>query len=55
MERSIDWAKRSKNAFKIAQGTEGVNNPNDPLIIGLKLNTNSNLNCLNLIAYLIVK
>jgi hypothetical protein len=45
----------SKNAFKLVEGTEGVNNPNDPLIIGLKLNTNSNLNCLNLIAYLIVK
>ena len=45
----------SKNAFDIAQGTTGVNNPNDPLIIGLKLNTNSNLNCLNLIAYLIVQ
>jgi len=45
----------SKNAFDIAQGTAGVNNPNDPLIIGLKLNTNSNLNCLNLIAYLIVQ
>ena len=45
----------SKNAFEISQGTAGVNNPNDPLIIGLKLNTNSNLNCLNLIAYLIVQ
>ena len=45
----------NKNAFKIAEGTEGVNNYNDPLIIGLKLNTNSNLNCLNLIAYLIVQ
>jgi len=43
------------NAFKISEGTEGVNNPDDPLIIGLKLNTNSNLNCLNLIAFLIVK
>ena len=45
----------SKNAFKISEGTEGVNNPDDPLFIGLNLNTNSNLNCLNLIAYLIVK
>ena len=45
----------NNNAFKIAEGTEGVNNPDDPLIIGLKLNTNSNLNCLNLIGFLIVK
>jgi hypothetical protein len=43
------------NAFKISEGEEGVNNPDDPLIIGLKLNTNSNLNCLNLIGFLIVK
>ena len=44
-----------KNAFKIFDGIEGVNNPDDPLFIGLNLNTNSNLNCLNLIAFLITK
>ena len=45
----------AKNAFKINDGVEGVNNPDDPLFIGLNLNTNSNLNCLNLIAFLITK
>ena len=44
-----------KNAFKLSEGSEGVNNPYDPLFIGLNLNTNSNLNCLNLISYLIVQ
>jgi hypothetical protein len=43
------------NAFKITSGSSGVNNPDDPLFIGLNLNTNSNLNCLNLIAFLITK
>jgi hypothetical protein len=42
-----------KNAFKLYDGGEGVDNPEDPLFIGLNLNTNSNLNCLNLMAYLI--
>lgn len=45
----------ANNAFKISSGSEGVNNPDDPLFIGLNLNTNSNLNCLNLIAFLITK
>lgn len=45
----------SENAFTISQGTSGVTNFNDPLIIGLNLNTNSNQSCLNLISYLIVK
>ena len=45
----------SKNAFSITSGSEGVNNPDDPLFIGLNLNTNSNLNCLNLVAFLITK
>ena len=45
----------ANNAFKISSGNEGVNNPDDPLFIGLNLNTNSNLNCLNLIAFLITK
>jgi hypothetical protein len=45
----------SKNAFSITSGYEGVNNPDDPLFIGLNLNTNSNLNCLNLVAFLITK
>jgi hypothetical protein len=43
------------NAFTITSGAFGVNNPDDPLFIGLNLNTNSNLNCLNLIAFLITK
>ena len=45
----------ANNAFKISSGNEGVNNPDDPLFIGLNLNTNSNLNCLNLISFLINK
>ena len=43
------------NAFTIGDGKNGVNNPEDPLFIGLNLNTNSNLSCLNLIAALILK
>ena len=43
------------NAFAVSEGSGGVNNPEDPLFIGLNLNTNSNLNCLNLISYLILK
>jgi len=43
------------NAFTIADGKNGVNNPEDPLFIGLNLNTNSNLSCLNLISMLILK
>ena len=43
------------NAFKVYDGKEGVENPDDPLFIGLNLNTNSNLDCLNLTAYLITK
>ena len=43
----------ANNAFKINDGIEGVPNPDDPLFIGLNLNTNSNLSCLNLIAFLI--
>ena len=45
----------AKNAFKVYDGAEGVDNPDDPLFIGLNLNTNSNLDCLNLTAYLITK
>ena len=45
----------ANNAFSISSGSIGVNNPNDPLFIGLNLNTNSNLNCLNLVAFLITK
>ena len=43
------------NAFKNYDGVNGVNNPEDPIFIGLNLNTNSNLDCLNLIGYLITK
>ena len=45
----------ANNAFKLYDGAEGVNNSDDPLFIGLNLNTNSNLNCLNLTAYLTTK
>jgi hypothetical protein len=45
----------ANNAFKIYDGEEGVDNPDDPIFIGLNLNTNSNLDCLNLTAYLITK
>ena len=44
-----------KNAFTISDGVNGVGNPDDPLFIGLNLNTNSNLSCLNLIAFLITR
>lgn len=45
----------AKNAFSVKQGSSGVYNPDDPLFIGLNLNTNSNLACLNVIAALITK
>ena len=45
----------ASTAFKIRQGSVGVQNPEDPLFIGLNLNTNSNLATLNLIAALITK
>ena len=45
----------ASNAFTIGDGKNGVNNPEDPLFIGLNLNTNSNLSCLNLISMLILK
>jgi len=43
------------NAFTLTEGSNGVSNPTDPLFIGLNLNTNSNLSCLNLISFLIIK
>jgi hypothetical protein len=43
------------NAFTIRDGVNGVNNPDDPIFIGLNLNTNSNLSCLNLISFLMLK
>ena len=45
----------AENAFKVHDGIEGVFNPEDPIFIGLNLNTNSNLSCLNLIGFLITK
>ena len=45
----------AKNAFTISDGVNGVGNPDDPIFIGLNLNTNSNLSCLNLIAFLITE
>ena len=43
------------NAFKMTDGKEGCDNPDDPVFIGLNLNTNSNLDCLNLLGYLFTK
>jgi hypothetical protein len=43
----------AKNAFTVFDSVNGVFNPDDALFIGFNLNTNSNLSCLNLIAYLI--
>jgi len=45
----------ANNAFKNFDGKEGCHNPDDPVFIGLNLNTNSNLPCLNLLAMLITK
>jgi hypothetical protein len=45
----------ANNAFKIHDDVEGVYNPDDPVFIGLNLNTNSNISCLNLLAFLITK
>jgi hypothetical protein len=45
----------ANNAFKVYDGMEGVHNPDDAVFIGLNLNTNSNLSCLNLLAFLITK
>lgn len=45
----------ANNAFKIHDGVEGCYNPDDAVFIGLNLNTNSNLSCLNLLAFLITK
>jgi hypothetical protein len=43
------------NAFTPNDGINGVSNMDDPIFIGLNLNTNSNVSCLNLIAFLITK
>lgn len=45
----------ANNAFKVHDGVEGCYNPDDPVFIGINLNTNSNLSCLNLLAFLITK
>lgn len=45
----------TNNAFKTFDGEEGCDNTDDPVFIGLNLNTNSNLGCLNLTAFLITK
>jgi hypothetical protein len=46
----------SNNAFKlIEEGIGGVPNPHDPIFIGLNLNTNNNIYCLNKIAGYIFK
>lgn len=44
------------NAFTISSGDDsGVSNPTDPLFIGLNLNTNNNIFCLNRIYNLLVQ
>jgi hypothetical protein len=45
----------ANNAFKVFDGVEGAYNIDDPVFIGLNLNTNSNLSCLNLLAFLVTK
>lgn len=45
----------ANNAFKVFDGVEGCHNNDDPVFIGLNLNTNSNLSCLNLLGLLITK
>jgi hypothetical protein len=45
----------ANNAFKVYDSMEGVHNSDDAVFIGLNLNTNSNLSCLNLLAFLITK
>ena len=45
----------AENAFKVHDGVEGVFNSDDPIFIGLNLNTNSNLSSLNLLGFLITK
>lgn len=44
----------SKNAFKIKEGINGVPNPEEPLFIGLNLNTNNNIDCLDILADIIL-
>jgi hypothetical protein len=45
----------AKNAFSIKNGSNGVHTFEDPLFIGLNLNTNNNLDCLNVVAALAAK
>jgi len=40
----------ANNAFKLKQEDAGVPNPEDPVFIGLNLNTNNNISCLNKLA-----
>jgi hypothetical protein len=44
----------AKNAFTIQDAAQGVPNPDDPIFIGLNLNTNSNMYCLNLVAEILM-
>ena len=44
----------TNNAFSVMDSNTGVPNPDDPLFIGLNLNTNSNLACLNRLGKLII-
>lgn len=44
----------ARNAFSIRNGNDGVNNPDDPLFIGLNLNTNNNIDCLDILSDIII-
>ena len=43
----------ANNAFKTNDGDSGCPNPDDPIFIGLNLNNNNNLDCLNIVADLL--
>lgn len=44
----------ARNAFKVREGIHGSPNPEDPIFIGLNLNTNNNLNCLDILSDIIL-
>jgi hypothetical protein len=44
----------AKNAFSMKNGNNGVDNPEDPIFIGLNLNTNNNIDCLDILSDIII-
>lgn len=44
----------ARNAFSVRNGINGVDNPDDPIFIGLNLNTNNNTNCLDILSDIIL-